>query len=126
MERDETREAGGRERAADHDADLSARLKRLGAQLNRARDGQPAPARTEEGPDSGGSFLGRALRLSTEFVAGVLVGFGIGWFVDRALGTSPWGLIVFMMLGFCAGIYNVMRAAGLLRPASGRDGGTGS
>ena len=50
--------------------------------------------------------------MSTEFVAGVLVGGGIGWLVDRTLGISPWGLIVFLLLGFGAGIVNVLRAAG--------------
>ena len=39
----------------------------------------------------------------------------IGWLVDRFLGLSPWGLIVFLMVGFCAGIYNVMRATGQLK-----------
>ena len=60
--------------------------------------------------------------MSTEFVAGVIAGGGLGWFVDRTLGTSPWGLIVLLMLGFCAGIYNVMRASGFLTPASGTSG----
>jgi ATP synthase protein I len=35
----------------------------------------------------------------------------IGWFLDRWLGISPWGLIVFLLLGFAAGILNVMRSA---------------
>jgi ATP synthase protein I len=46
-------------------------------------------------------------------VAGVVVGGGIGWVFDKGLGTSPWGLIVFLLLGFAAGVYNVIRSAGL-------------
>ena len=46
-------------------------------------------------------------------VGGVLVGAGLGWLLDRWLGTTPWGLIVFLLLGFAAGILNVMRAAGV-------------
>jgi ATP synthase protein I len=56
------------------------------------------------------SGLARGLRLSTELVAGVLVGAGIGWGLDRWLGISPWGLIVFLLLGFAAGVLNVVRA----------------
>src|SRR6516225_3240918 len=55
----------------------------------------------------------RGFRLSSELVAGVLVGAGIGWLIDRSLGVSPWGLIVFLLLGFAAGVLNVMRSAGI-------------
>ena len=55
----------------------------------------------------------RRFRLSTELVAGVFVGAVIGWFLDRTLGISPWGLIVFVLLGFAAGVLNVIRGAGL-------------
>jgi ATP synthase protein I len=61
------------------------------------------------------------MRLSTEFVAGVIAGALLGWLIDRWLGTSPWGLIVLLMLGFAAGVMNVMRAAGMLGgPPPGR------
>lgn len=56
------------------------------------------------------------MRASTEFVAGIVVGCGIGWVIDRGLGTSPWGLIVFLLLGFVAGVFNVLRSAGLPAP----------
>jgi ATP synthase protein I len=54
--------------------------------------------------------------LSAEFVAGILVGAGIGWVLDRWLGISPWGMIVFLLLGFAAGVLNLMRAAGVVPP----------
>ena len=50
-------------------------------------------------------------RLSSELVAGVLVGAAIGWGIDRLLSTSPFGLIVFLLLGFAAGVVNVVRSA---------------
>jgi ATP synthase protein I len=56
------------------------------------------------------------LRLSAEFVAGILVGAGLGWLLDRWLGTSPWGLMVLLMLGFAAGVLNMMRSAGVVPP----------
>ena len=109
------RETGSRATA---DSDLSARLRELETRLDRKRD--TAPDRGERFADSssGSSSLGRAFRMSTEFVAGVIAGGGLGWLFDRWLGTSPWGMIVFLMLGFAAGIYNVMRASGFLTRSS--------
>jgi ATP synthase protein I len=67
-----------------------------------------------------GSGMARGLRLSTELVAGVLVGAGVGWALDRWLGISPWGLIVFLLLGFAAGVRNVVRA---VNPGDGSNSG---
>jgi ATP synthase protein I len=93
------------------DAALSARLKRLGAQLD-ANTGRPTRTEPASRPvDS--SAMARGFRLSTELVAGVFVGAVLGWFLDRALGISPWGLIVFVLLGFVAGVLNVIRGAGV-------------
>jgi ATP synthase protein I len=58
--------------------------------------------------------VGQAFRLSSEFIAGVAVGAGLGWFIDYVAGTSPWGLIVFLLLGFAAGVLNALRSAGLV------------
>lgn len=56
-----------------------------------------------------------AFRLSAELVAGVLVGAVIGYLLDTFAGTTPWGMIVFLLLGFAAGILNVLRASGLIQ-----------
>ncbi|PYF02976.1 putative F0F1-ATPase subunit (Ca2+/Mg2+ transporter) [Rhodopseudomonas faecalis] len=58
--------------------------------------------------------MARGFRLSSELVAGVAVGAVIGWGIDQLLSTSPWGLIVFFMLGFAAGVLNVVRSAGVV------------
>lgn len=55
--------------------------------------------------------LGMAMRIGVELVAGVGVGAGIGYFLDRWLGTGPWLLILFFFLGAAGGIMNVYRAA---------------
>ena len=95
------------------DEALSARLKSLGQRLD-----QTGPRRASEVPASrpatDHSALARGFRLSSELVAGVLVGAGIGWLIDRWLKTLPWGTFVFALLGFTAGVLNVMRSAGVV------------
>ena len=108
------------------DSDLSARLKSLEGKLDRKRPPASGREAHPERSSSEPSALGRAFRMSTEFVAGVAAGGILGWLVDHGLGTRPWGLIVFLMLGFVAGIYNVMRASGFTAPPSGKDGRTRS
>ncbi|WP_414475025.1 AtpZ/AtpI family protein [Microvirga sp. M2] len=109
---------GGDERkpgSAD-DADLSARLKSLDARISQASAHRAEPE-TRNRQTSDSRALGQAFRLSAEFVAGVVAGGVIGWLVDHFAGTSPWGLIVCLILGFCAGMLNLLRAAGLVKPA---------
>ena len=60
---------------------------------------------------TGSADFAWAFRLASEFVAGVLVGAALGWGLDRVAGTSPWGLIGFLLLGFAAGVLNVVRAS---------------
>jgi ATP synthase protein I len=85
-------------------------LRRLEAELKRARESSKiAPPREEaERPPTAG--LGMAMRIGAEMVAGVGVGAGVGYGLDRWLGTSPWLLIVFFFLGAGAGTLNTYRA----------------
>jgi ATP synthase protein I len=50
-----------------------------------------------------------------------LAGGLLGWLVDRLVGTAPWGLIVCLILGFAAGMLNLLRASGAVKPV--RPGG---
>jgi ATP synthase protein I len=110
---DDAREKGDGEQPLADEAALSARLRRLGEQLGRVQPERSA----ERGPDqpaSDPSAMARGFRLSTELVGGVLVGAAFGWGLDYLLGISPWGLIVFLLLGFAGGVLNVMRTAGVI------------
>jgi ATP synthase protein I len=109
---DGTRGKGDREQPPDDEAALSARLQRLGERLKQTSRASENDAASRPAADA--SAFARGFRLSTELVAGVLVGALIGWLIDRWLGISPWGLIVFLLLGFAAGVLNVMRAAGVV------------
>jgi ATP synthase protein I len=105
------------------EAALSARLRRLGERLGKIQASRP-PERSPDAPSPADhSAMARGFRLSTELVGGVLLGAALGWLVDRWLGSSPWGLIVLVLLGFAAGVLNVMRAAGVV--SSGGPKGSG-
>ena len=109
---DEPRRQDARKDTPDEEAALSARLKRLGERLGK-QPGRPVDKSPGASSAADPSAMARGFRLSTELVAGVLVGAALGWLLDRWLGISPWGLIVFLLLGFAAGVLNVMRAAGV-------------
>ena len=111
---DDTREHGERDQPAADEAVLSARLRRLGERLGHHKPDRPSDSEPGRRPTSDPPAMARGLRLSTELVAGVVVGAALGWLIDRFVGSSPWGFIVFLLLGFAAGLLNVMRAAGVI------------
>ena len=52
-----------------------------------------------------------AWRMVTELVAGLGIGFGIGYGLDALFGTRPFLMVLFIFLGFAAGIKTMMRTA---------------
>lgn len=68
------------------------------------------PSGKRSAPTGRPSDMGVAMRLSSELVAGVLLGAGIGWLFDWLFGTLPIFLVVFTGLGTIAGVKNVLRA----------------
>ena len=81
-------------------------LRDLDDRIKAARDKADAGHRRR---DSEG--MGAGLRISVELAAAVAVGTGMGIVLDRWLGTTPWLLIVFFVLGCAAGFRNVYRTA---------------
>ena len=69
------------------------------------------------------SGYAQGMRMSLEMVAAVVVGGGIGWFLDGWLDTKPLFLLIFLALGLIAGIRNVYQAANRLssKYATGED-----
>jgi ATP synthase protein I len=120
MASDDANQAGGTGKDDPGEAELSERLRQLEKRLGTARAEEAAGAAKVAAQGSDASGLGSAMRLSTEFVAGTIAGAALGWVIDRLLGTSPWGFIICLMLGFAAGVMNAMRSAGMLGPSSGK------
>src|SRR5260370_22673883 len=96
-------------------------LARLGERLDKAR-----ARRVERQPAVGGRSavqqgLGLGFRIGIELVVAVVVATGLGWAIDRWLGTRPWGMIVLFFLGVAAGMLSVYRAVtGISAPAGYR------
>ena len=56
-----------------------------------------------------GGGAGFGFKISTEIIAALVVGVGIGLIVDNYLGTKPIGLIIFFIFGALAGFLNIYR-----------------
>jgi ATP synthase protein I len=117
-------EDGSGNKSSSDEAALSARLGSLDHRLSEIRDSRKFKTdQTGVGSGDGAaraSAMARGFRLSSELVAAVVVGALIGWGFDRLLSTSPFGLIVFFLLGFAAGVLNVVRSAGVAPDRTGR------
>jgi len=55
--------------------------------------------------------LGKALKISTELIAAVVVGSTIGFLLDNWFDTKPLLIICFFFMGVAAGILNVFKSA---------------
>ncbi|MDR6954561.1 ATP synthase protein I [Ancylobacter sp. 3268] len=112
-DREKTDGQGGAGKPDPSDSELSGRLRGLGSALQRVQAERRAEgAAPKADPTSTASGMALAFRLGAEFVSGVLVGAGLGWGIDYLFGIAPWGMIVFLLLGFGASVVNMMRAAG--------------
>ncbi len=77
-----------------------------------------------DGPMAGYDRAHVAWRMVTEIVAGIVLGAGIGYGLDWLFGTLPIMLILFVLLGFVAGIKVMMRTAAELGRNPGQPPGT--
>jgi ATP synthase protein I len=103
--------------------DLSERLKDLSGRIAQ-EESEHKESQKPAVSYGNASGYAQGYRLIAEFVAGTLVGGLIGYGIDRVLGTLPFGLIIFLLLGFGAGFLNMARAANRVPPAQERLGST--
>jgi ATP synthase protein I len=90
-------------------AQFERRVSELDEKLGKVRAERDAEAGDREGSAMRGRGMAAGMRMASEMVGAVLVGAAIGYGLDLFLGTKPWLLLLFFVLGFAAGVLNVMR-----------------
>ena len=105
------------------------RMAQLEARIRKAQEGQAPKPRADEHY----SQANLAWRMVIELVAGLMIGLGIGYGLDRLFGTLPIFLVLFVFLGLAAGVKTMLRSAREIQgkaeaaadePAAGDDRGT--
>lgn len=84
-------------------------LKQLDDRLQKLRQQEAGSNGQRDRPPSATAGLGFAMRLGVELVVALGIGVGIGVLLDRWLETTPWLMLVFFVLGVCAGFLNLYR-----------------
>lgn len=95
------------DRSSDESASLEKRLVQLEGQVASQNDKK---TELSQGKESNSAF-GLAFRIASDMIAGILVGVGIGYGLDRWTGHRGLFLVIFALLGFGAGVKNVWRVA---------------
>lgn len=96
--------------------DLNDRIAKAQAKI----DAQERPAHM-----STGKGMGLGFRMASDFAAAVIVGVVLGLGIDAIFKVSPWGVIVCLLLGFVAGVRNVVATAMKANQAAGTTKGEG-
>lgn len=101
--------SGGRtmpdHRSDEPDPERLAALEKKLAAVRKAQE--PPPQRA----DHHLSQANMAWRMVIEMVSGLGIGFGIGYGLDVLLGTMPWMMVLFTLLGLAAGVKVMLRSA---------------
>ncbi|MGE0850741.1 MAG: AtpZ/AtpI family protein [Hyphomicrobiaceae bacterium] len=101
---------GQRQMSDDERAAFEGRISELGARLDKVKAQHHAEAEAELDAEMRGRGMAYGMRMAAELVAAVIVGGAIGYGLDRWLGSTPWLFLLFFVLGFAAGVLNVVRA----------------
>lgn len=89
--------------------------KRLDALDERISSLKKAQAPTTSRGEEHFSQANMAWRMVIELVAGLLIGFGMGWGLDKLFGTTPIFIVLFVGLGLAAGVKTMMRTAATIQ-----------
>jgi ATP synthase protein I len=108
--------------AEDREEGLEKRRAQLGAELAAKRSVAGEDKQGEVRAEASRKGYAQAMKLSSEFIAAIIVGAVLGYLFDRFVGTAPWGMIILLLLGFCAGVLNVLRSAGMVASPGGDHG----
>ena len=101
---------GQRQMTAEERAAFEGRISDLGGRLDKVKANRQADAQAELDAEMRGRGMAYGMRMAAELVGAVIVGGAIGWGLDKWLGSTPWLFLLFFVLGFAAGVLNVVRA----------------
>ncbi len=91
-------------------AAFQARVSDLDGKLGKVKAEHDAHRRAEDDAGASGRGMAYGMRMAAELVSAVIVGGLMGYGLDWWLGTKPWLFLLFFVLGFAAGVLNVVRA----------------
>src|SRR5262245_59228286 len=92
-------------------AQFGRRISDLEGRLGKARSGRRESEGQADGDaDNRRRGMAYGMRMAADLVAAIIVGSVIGWGLDWVLGSRPWLFLIFFLLGFAAGVLNVVRA----------------
>jgi len=106
----DNRGPGQRQMSPEEKAAFEGRISDLGQLLDKVKAERKADADADLDAEMRGRGMAYGMRMAAELVAAVIVGGAIGYGLDRWLGTTPWLFLLFFVLGFAAGVLNVVRA----------------
>ncbi len=109
-ERADDRGPGQRQMSPEEKAAFEGRISDLGQRLDKVKAQRATDADADLDAEMRGRGMAYGLRMAAELVAAVVVGGAIGYGLDRWLGSTPWLFLLFFVLGFAAGVLNVVRA----------------
>lgn len=89
------------------DPENAERMARLEARIAAMKSAQTPKPHMEEHY----SQAQMAWRMVIELVAGLGIGFAIGYGLDRLFGTTPFLMVIFIFLGLAAGVQTMIRSA---------------
>lgn len=101
---------GQRQMSPEDKAAFEGRISDLGQRLDKVKAQREADADADLDAELRGRGMAYGMRMAAELVAAVIVGGAIGYGLDRWLGSTPWLFLLFFVLGFAAGVVNVVRA----------------
>ncbi len=85
------------------------RLNKLGDRLSAIQQQEADKERAEEAATESSRGAGIGMRIGIELIAATLAGVALGWFIDTKLNTKPIFMLAFSVLGFTAGVMDVLR-----------------
>ncbi len=84
-------------------------LDRLQAKIDKIKGSRPTDSKNSSTAD-----MSQAVRLVIDLMAGVIMGVGVGYFIDKWVDTTPLFMILGLFFGMVAGVKNMLRSAELI------------